>query len=160
MKKLSIETETGLGKNGALLEKVALGIVLDEPQNRLILQRRLKSRDGLLYFPGGKIEEKEYPMAALRRELKEEMRLTEYRIIKYLFDSIWDDGKGNGFLLSVYLYLIENSLQIENMEPDKHELVAIAPDKAGEDNGLLHPHDRKILLSVLPEIKSVRDSYR
>jgi 8-oxo-dGTP diphosphatase len=52
---------------------VTAGVVIEQGKV-LVTQRMEKSSQGLLWeFPGGKLEERETPREALRRELKEEL---------------------------------------------------------------------------------------
>lgn len=70
--------------------KVAVAIIFDEQQRVLITQRpEAAAHGGLWEFPGGKLEEGESPVAALIREIKEEVGL---EILEYSFlDSVIHD---------------------------------------------------------------------
>lgn len=53
---------------------VAVGVILDQYQNILIAERPLnKTKAGFWEFPGGKVEEGETVLEALKRELQEEI---------------------------------------------------------------------------------------
>ncbi len=56
--------------------KVAVGVIVDDQQRILITQRSLHATHGGLWeFPGGKVEDNETPIDALKRELMEEVGL-------------------------------------------------------------------------------------
>lgn len=56
--------------------KVVVAVIIDSQQQVLITQRALHlSHGGFWEFPGGKVEENENPIAALKREIKEEVGL-------------------------------------------------------------------------------------
>ena len=56
--------------------KVAVGVIVDDQQRILITQRPLHATHGGLWeFPGGKVEDNEASLDALKRELMEEVGL-------------------------------------------------------------------------------------
>ena len=56
--------------------KVVVAVIVDDQQRMLITRRPLHaSHGGMWEFPGGKVEQDETPIAALTRELKEEVGL-------------------------------------------------------------------------------------
>lgn len=56
--------------------QVAVAVIID-PENRILITRRSlqSSHGGFWEFPGGKLEQGEYALAALVREVKEEVGL-------------------------------------------------------------------------------------
>lgn len=56
--------------------KVAVAVIIDSAGRILITRRSLKaSHGGFWEFPGGKLEENEMPLSALKREISEEVGL-------------------------------------------------------------------------------------
>ena len=56
--------------------RVAVAVILDDKQRILITRRPLDAPHGGMWeFPGGKLEDDETPLAALEREVKEEVGL-------------------------------------------------------------------------------------
>ena len=56
--------------------RVAVAVIFDKKNRVLLTQRALESSHGGLWeFPGGKLKDKEEPITALKREIKEEVDL-------------------------------------------------------------------------------------
>jgi 8-oxo-dGTP diphosphatase len=95
--------------------KVAVAVIYDELQRILITQRAAQNSSGGLWeFPGGKLEEKENPEAALIREVKEEVNL-DVLSCDFLFQI---DAKRVEGTLTLYVFLVQKfqgqAVRLEN----------------------------------------------
>lgn len=94
----------------ALRVKVAVALIYDEQQQRLLITRRPwdKSHGGCWEFPGGKLEANEDPKTALAREVQEEIGL-EIMVSQHVGDVIHDYAEMQVHLIvfSVHQFLGE-----------------------------------------------------
>ena len=59
---------------------VALGVLVHFDERKKILQVYLQKRNDFWEFPGGKIEDGELPLEAVKREIAEEVQLAVHKI--------------------------------------------------------------------------------
>lgn len=111
-----------VGSNNAIYSSIVLPIIEIDGEEHLIFQRRsekLKSQPGEISFPGGKIEEGEFPKDAAVREFCEEMCAKKDDILFLeCFDIYFAPLRG---IINCFIGLIDSSmnLDIKNSEVDE-----------------------------------------
>lgn len=91
--------------------RVVCAIIVKEGK-LFVAQRDYGEFKGLYEFPGGKIEERETPSEAIKREIKEELE-TDIEVIKFLFNERYEYS---AFILDMDCFLskpIKGNLNIE-----------------------------------------------
>ncbi|MDR3126531.1 MAG: NUDIX hydrolase [Rickettsiales bacterium] len=115
---------------------VANGIIIDIEGENFLFQTRRKRNDGLFYLPGGWIENGEDHAAAIRRELKEELNISSFAVLEYLFNHDYSgynsENKLKHWVFHVFLCLLPDFSEVQNNEPEKHDL-AVIPVKSIPD---------------------------
>jgi 8-oxo-dGTP pyrophosphatase MutT (NUDIX family) len=115
---------------------VADGIVIDLSKASILMQTRRKSGDGLLYLPGGKIEPGERDYAAIRRELAEEINVSNFSSLIHAFNhkhsGLNSERVFTKYMFHVFLCLLDDFSEVANNEPEKHELVVLDLNDVGK----------------------------
>jgi 8-oxo-dGTP diphosphatase len=127
---------------------LVVAAVIRDAAGRLLLQRALpnKPHAGLWEFPGGKVESRESPRFALRREIAEELGLTLDE--RAMTPSGFADQAAGGGGLGVVLILYD--CPIWRGEPQSCEGQAWAWFTPAEAAGLPMPPIDRALLEGLP----------
>lgn len=120
--------------------KVAAAVIIDA--DRILIAQRLKGEfKGKWEFPGGKLEENEDSVSALKREIKEEME-TDIKIDQYLCTIEHDY---DSFHLSMDVYICH----FLNQNIKLHDHMAFRWIKPDEKNIDYVPADIKVINSYL-----------
>jgi 8-oxo-dGTP diphosphatase len=102
---------------------VAIGLIINSEQKILLDKRSAGHYSGYWEFPGGKIEQGETHLAALKRELKEELDIAPTETA----EAITIHHELHSFTLSLYVYYIND--YIGEIKPNEQQQLQWAPIK-------------------------------
>ncbi len=114
-------TQLGSGSSLLITPDVVNLVVINEWRKTVLLIKRGKGKtgEGLLAFPGGKIDPGETALTALSREMYEEMGLSFMpQQFKFICDQVSSNGKKPRFfeLIEPNWNLIDSSIRIDPRE--------------------------------------------
>ncbi len=91
------------------LFKITQNIIIQNPKKDVLI---LKHKTGKWLLPGGKIQENESWLEALKREVKEETRITQFKIKEILDVDSYIENK-TGYYVVTFLAEISKTCKIE-----------------------------------------------
>jgi 8-oxo-dGTP diphosphatase len=129
-----------------MIKKVVAGIIFKD-NKILIAQRKGGKHDGLWEFPGGKIEENETPIEALKRELIEELDIN-VSIKEFFCNTVYDYGD---FILDMDCYICELLTNEYDVKLNVHNnFILIKPEKINQE--MLLPADIDVLNKIINDL--------
>ncbi len=119
---------------------VAIGLIINSEQKILLDKRSTGHYSGFWEFPGGKIEQGETILSALKRELKEELDITPTETA----EAITLKHELHSFTLSLHVYYIND--YIGEIKPNEQQQLQWAPIKNLRSIKLIPTNDEIIQL--------------
>ncbi|MDD2807609.1 MAG: NUDIX hydrolase [Patescibacteria group bacterium] len=123
-------------------EKFTISQVAVLVRNNKCLVLEFSDRRGYWGLPGGRIDEKENGEAAFRREIKEELNLSDFEIIDLIDFDVWYSSSGKPY--SGVAYLIKNDNDQISLSHEHSKMEWVAADDLDNYN-FIWPNAKRML---------------